>query len=266
MMALRLLLGLLLVCGATAKKVEVEVNADGSATVGGVEQSGEVAEENANEGGIRAILEELKATEALIAAQQQKVEVLSSLRDAFLSGAKVPADFDVDALKAARPHARLPAAAPVRQAMPAVVRGEFDDYMVLRSEIDVAQGMSCVMMASLKTQKNMFAGGKRRKKEGGKAHWREFKKTRLSRQQYDSLERVFAATRYPSKEQLDSLFELTRLPRRTATDWFMERRKEEARVKRKVAAGRVPTIRRVGRDKAPSAEEERRAQRSVEEW
>lgn len=62
------------------------------------------------------------------------------------------------------------------------------------------------------------------------ADWREQqgkRRTKLSKAAVATMERVFELTQWPAAETIRSLYDLHRITRRQALEWFEERRREE---------------------------------------
>ncbi|EFN59681.1 hypothetical protein CHLNCDRAFT_133200 [Chlorella variabilis] len=63
---------------------------------------------------------------------------------------------------------------------------------------------------------------------GGTPAWKHYhKKKALGRQAEATLEMIFTRTQWPSDEAVSSLWDLHRLPREKALDWFKQRRRQE---------------------------------------
>jgi uncharacterized membrane protein YgcG len=62
----------------------------------------------------------------------------------------------------------------------------------------------------------------------GTPFWKTFRKPRLGRDQKDTLEGVYAVSRFPTDDVIDSMFELVRLRRDQVIAWFRERRTADA--------------------------------------
>ena len=60
------------------------------------------------------------------------------------------------------------------------------------------------------------------------AFWKTFRKTRMGRDQRDTLERVYNETRFPSDDLIASMYDLVRLQRDEVIQWFTDRRVADA--------------------------------------
>jgi hypothetical protein len=75
------------------------------------------------------------------------------------------------------------------------------------------------------------------------AYWKTFRKTRMGRDQRDTLERVYSETRFPSDDLIASMYDLVRLQRDEVIQWFTDRRVADAQAaaaKRGDVRGRRP--------------------------
>jgi Homeodomain len=72
----------------------------------------------------------------------------------------------------------------------------------------------------------------------GVAYWKTFRKTRLGRDQRDTLERVYAQTRFPSDAIIASMYDLVRLQRDDVISWFKEKRTADAIAAEEARGGR----------------------------
>jgi len=88
----------------------------------------------------------------------------------------------------------------------------------------------------------------------GVAYWKTFRKTRLGRDQRDTLERVYAQTRFPSDAIIASMYDLVRLQRDDVISWFKEKRTADA-----IAAEEA----RGGRSRAPRGPRSESAERGA---
>jgi hypothetical protein len=63
----------------------------------------------------------------------------------------------------------------------------------------------------------------------GMPAWKGYKKSRLGARNVATLEKVYAADRFPSDEMVDSVHRATKLPRSKIVAWFKTKREEEKR-------------------------------------
>lgn len=83
----------------------------------------------------------------------------------------------------------------------------------------------------------------------GVAFWKTFRKTRLGRDQRDTLEMVYAQTRFPNDQIIDGMYDAVRLQRDEVIAWFRERRTADtiAAEEARAARGEEPRAGRGGR-------------------